>query len=539
MLKILIVEDAPNLRARLVDELTRRVTGYEIVATDNRAEAMRLLVSEEPNLLLLDLVIPPRAGEPALDWTEGRDVLRTVKRNLPHVKVIVLTSRGDLARDFLVEEGADDFFTKDAADAWMQGKLLTQIEALIGYIVCRSAAMQQTRRQLGKIRENDALVVIEGEIGTGKKYLARVIHRCSRRAARRLEHLPCASLNARTFLPQLVGVSRCIGNHAGLLESPEVETILLDGVDDLDEEAQEQLARLLAGVRGGMIHFQPVGGTETLTSDVRLILTLTDSPRHLHTRRRLTYDLYARIDPALSPIAKYISVPPLRERKEDVPDLAYLFLTKHVLAAPQKGYGLETMPLRGFDPRCLELLAACEFAGNAAQLERVIAAAVHRAEGDVVLPQHLDLPLPEEYVVRCSRGAGVEERRVSRAGLIEFTDAAQFDLIVELADDGSVSQARVKEQPVKLSDPRLSRLLVLLMQQAGTPVDLKPYRRTLGIAASEPLKRYIFKLRQLLGDTEVADRASEFFTSHYGERYSFNATSRFALIRRLSEEKVA
>lgn len=521
MLKILIVEDAPNIRDRLTDEFSRGLSGYEVVATDNRAEAMRLLVTEEPNLVLLDLVIPPRAGEEATSWTEGRDVLRYVKRNLPYVRVIVLTGLDilDLARDLLIEEGADGFFIKDDAAEWARGKLLARITMLIGCVVCRSEAMQQARRELGAIRAADRVLVLEGEKGVGKTYLAGVIHRNSNRAASQLEHLTCAALDANTFLLQLSG-QRGERNRAGLLASTEIGTLLLDGVDELSEHAQDQLARLLAGARSGEIRFQPAGSAEMLTSEVRVIVTLTD-------RARLTPALRERLDPARSSV-KRIGVPPLRERKEDLPDLANLLLTNHGRTARRED-------LR-FDPRCHELLAACDFVGNGAQLEKVIAAAVQRTEGNIVLPQHLDLPLPEDYIVRFSRGAGVVERRASRAQLAEFTDDAQLDLIVELSADGAITRTQVEGNPVHFNDPRLGRLLVLLMQTPGVPVDLKQYRRTLGIALNEPLKRYIFKLRHALGDTEVANRACRFITSHYGERYSFNASCRFAIIRHSPEK---
>lgn len=539
MLKVLVVEDAPNVRDRLVNELSHGATGYEVVVTDNRTEAIRLLASEEPNLVMLDLIIPPSAGEPAADWTEGRSVLRFVKRHLPHIKVIVLTSRGDLARDFLVEEGADDFFTKDAAEAWRHGKLLGQLEALIGCVACRSASMQRTRRQFGSIREDDPLILIEGEVGTGKKYLASILHRCSQRARKRFEHLTCATLDAAVFLPQLVGVrgggtTPYGSDRIGLLESPDVGTILMDGIDELEEEAQEQLARLLAGARrssapgqGGAIRFRPVGGVETLASDARLILTLTESPGRLSAPGRLIDALEVRLDPARFPSLKHIVVPPLRERKEDLPDLARFLLTRHALAVKR--------PELRWDERCLDLLLDFDFPGNVAQLEWIIAAASQLAEGDIVLPQHLELPLPEEYVVRFNRGAGVEEKRISRVGLAELTDPEKFDLVVELADDGSAAQTNVKSNVVIFSDSRLGSLLILLMQRAGEPVDLKEHRRRLGIAMSDPLKRYVFRLRQALGDTQVTNRSSRFITSHYGERYSFNADCRFALVRRLRD----
>jgi CheY-like chemotaxis protein len=141
MLRILVVEDVPNMQARVVDFLTQRLSGYEVTTASNRAEALQRIAEEAPNLVLLDLVIPPDGTTTSGAWTEGRAVLRCVKEQCPHVKVIALTGQGELARDFLLEEGADDFFTKDSREEWAQEKMALQLDALLGYLVCRSPAM--------------------------------------------------------------------------------------------------------------------------------------------------------------------------------------------------------------------------------------------------------------------------------------------------------------------------------------------------------------------------------------------------------------
>ncbi len=230
-----------------------------------------------------------------------------MKTHHPFIKVIVLTSRGEKARDFLKEEGADDFFAKDDWEEWAQGKLVLAMEECIGYLVCRSSAMQRVREQLEAIGENEQFVLLEGEPGSGKRYLAQVIHRCSPRAHLRLELLDCSALNEDDLLVTLLG-----RQGGGVLGNRETGAVVLPRVEALSPQSQQRLAAVLESLCGA-------------AASPRIALTVAGGGRELHAAGKIELELYALFAPEWGAIGKAVHLPPLRERREDLPDLVAHF----------------------------------------------------------------------------------------------------------------------------------------------------------------------------------------------------------------------
>lgn len=526
MLRLLVIEDTLPVRQRIVAFLTEEVSGFEVGEAGSREGARRALWESRPDLLLLDLAIPAEEGGADPHWRRGLEVLRLARQEHPRLPIIALTGIRDveIARPFF-KEGLKDYFLKDSEADWRQGKLLVAIEECIGYVPCRSPAMQAVRHQLAEAAETNAPVFLHGEPGVGKKYLAHVLHRGSERGLRRLEWLPCATLTDRAFLAQMVGSVEAPG-QPGLLGEPHVGTILLDQLENLSPGIQKQLAGILAGFHSAGLEYRPVGGTELQQSDVRWILTARDDPATLQARGQLTPELNALLNPEWGGIAHVIAVPPLRERPEDVPELAEFYRARFALDYEKD--------LRGVADDCLDLLRSLPWPGNVAQLRGVLEEAVRHADGEVLESKHLRrLHLPNEYAVTYSLGEGPQREKVSRKELAQFTDPARFDLILFFRRDAP-PQVTANGRPVQFTDERLLKVLSLLLQMAPGVVDLRRHARELGLAPKEPIRRCLAALRRALHDQRPGQRESQFFVSHYREQYAVNPTLKYVIIRPLN-----
>lgn len=526
-MRVLVVEDIPAVKERIVQYL-QALSAYDVYAAGSAVEALKLFMDVQPRLVLLDLILPSTADNPTCSLEHGRWVLRRIKELEPSIPVIILSSvdHGEVVREFLVEEGADDYFVKDAEGDWKQQKLTIQLERTLGLPVCRSATMKQVIEEVKELTERDRVVVVEGEPGVGKRYIVSVWHRNMPHKGKRLECIPCATLQAPHFMPVLVGYADS-NNQRGLLSAPDIAIIILHHIEDLGEEEQRQLAGLLDGVSSAGVCYHPVGGSEMQVADVRIALTTCSSLESLRESDVITTELFHALDPAHGGIARRIHIPPLRERMEDIYDLVQLFclMEAHQMKKPPPQV----------DASVLELIADVPWERNIAQLESVIRQAVRKA-ADKIHSYDLPLKLPAEYRVVYSTGEGRREEEISRTHLPLYHDSQKFDVILEASFDGKQWHAVkfvVNGNDVEVKDWRLIGLLVSLMENAGEQVELKACKRQLGFARSEPIKRHIYQLRQLLRDKPKLGRRSKYIIGSYGERYTFHANARFCLIRKL------
>lgn len=456
MLRVLIVEDTPNMRARLVDVFTRQLSGYEVLTADNRDDAIALLATEQPDLVLLDLVILPNRQTPEGTWQEGREVLRWARKARPQTRVIILSSMGHLVRDFLKEEGADDFFTKDSEQDWRAEKLLAQVEAMLGHLVCRSPATHALREQLKQVNERDALIVVQGEESSGKEYLSRLIHSNSPRARQDFVRLPVTALRPSTLLADLVG-ERGEFSRQGLLESQRTGTLFFDGlhhVGMIDPLAVAQLSALLAGVSDGALRFTPLGSTATLTSHCRLIFSTTVSPDDLRDAGALTPELHAALRQA-----KTFILPPLAQRQEDVGELLEWFR--------RAGNRQRDVPVARIEPGARQLAEKWVADGllrNAAELASVVGRVMDVCTSDTLREEDLRAAAP------ASRNVEAKPQEVYESAIEAYREA-----------ESAYRQAEETEEKMR----HLEKLATLGQMVAGIAHEVKnPLTAVYGFAST-------------------------------------------------------
>jgi hypothetical protein len=334
----------------------------------------------------------------------------------------------------------------------------------------------------------------------------------------------------------------------GWLGQADLGTLVLTDLENLGAAEQKQLAGVLAGVEPGGLRYQVAGRAETQVSPVRLILTAAASPAEWALPGRLTPELRAVLDPTRGGRARLLGLPPLRERREDLPEIARVLRTRFAVA--------QRKDVPRFAPGCWPVLQAHDWPGNGAEFVRVIEAAVQRSDGATIRPEHLDVDLPAHYRVtfstvgqasrlptdRMSAPPGKEEVTIStiHCSLREvcaFKDAERTELFLHTrpgAEGLEIVELLVCGEPVELRDLRLRKLLLLLLAQAGERVDLNRHRRELGLGPLEQVRRFVFELRRFLFDPATG-HSSHFILGHGRGVYAWNRAARWVWVR---EERV-
>jgi len=523
MLRILVVEDAPNLRQRLCAVLGSASLGYRLRESANAREALAEVAEWQPNLVLLDLAIPTNATATDPDWRNGREALRRLRATAPHTRVIVLTDHGELARDFLLEEGANDFFAKGDPRLWRAGRLQVQVAAQIGHLACASPPMQELRRRLDELTESRRVVVLEGEPGSGRRHVAAILHRNSRRAHRECRVLSLTGAAAEDVSRVVVGTPA----REGALAEAAVGTVLVADACRAQPSGQVALAELCLSLAREELPVSPDRQPKT----AHLVLLIDQSLSERYAAGDLTEELFRALSPGVGGVASVLHVLSLLERREDVPLLLDHFAREAALA--------QEKTLLSVHPEVAAVVALAEQVTSAAQLRQLVVRAVEGSAGEELLPSDLPVELPERYHVLYNDGGGRREERLSARDLSRFLDAERFELVVFLTrneqDRLTVRTLRSGGSEVRLEDPRLLRLLLLLLRNAGERVDLKAAKRRLGVGPAEPMKRFLFELRQALNDPVLEKTQSHYFTGHWGEACTFSGSVRFALVTELRQ----
>ncbi len=381
-LRVLVVDDKENMR-RLV---ARILEGEFLVEeAEDGARALALVATRPFDVVVTDIRMPGADGFELLAAVKGRD---------PATAVVLMTGYAtvqDAVR--AMKLGAFDYLEKpfdpDAALAVVkragEHKRLVDAARLAApagdedsfhALVGRSAPMREVYRLLEKAAAVEATVLLTGETGTGKELAARAIHYHSARREKRIVPVNCGALPAELVESELFGHARGAFTGAaaakpGLFQEAQGGTIFLDEVGELPLAAQVKLNRVLQEKE-----IRRVGDTQAVPVDVRVIAATHRDLREEVRAGRLREDLFYRLN------VFAVTLPPLRERPEDVPLLAAHFLEKHARALRRD--------LRGFAPETLQRLAAHPWPGNVRELENVIERAVAVAGGELVEPQ--DLP---------------------------------------------------------------------------------------------------------------------------------------------------
>ncbi len=370
-LTILIVEDERSQRELLRDFLAKQ--GYRVREAQNGDEAVDLVRHSPPDIVLVDFKMPGK---------NGQDVLGDVKRLDPEVAVIMMTAYGTIRTAVdAMQAGAMEYITKpiDLDELLLLVKRAGDHQTLVrenemlrqqlneksitqDQIIFKSAKMAALINLAGRVAESQASVLIEGETGTGKELIARLIHSLSPRAHRSLVTVNCGALPESLIESELFGHEKgaFTGAHqkrTGRFEQADGGTLFLDEIGELSPAIQVKLLRFLQEGE-----FQRVGGDQTLRSDVRLISATHRDLEADAKKGAFRQDLLYRLN-VIS-----IDLPPLRERREDIPALVGHFRKKYT-AQNRKA-------IEGVSREAMAMLQRYDYPGNVRELENIIERAV-------------------------------------------------------------------------------------------------------------------------------------------------------------------
>jgi two-component system response regulator PilR (NtrC family) len=391
--KILVVDDERSMRELLAIVLRRE--GYEVLLAENGRAAIDTLEREPVDLLISDIKMPDLSGV---------EVLRAAKRVDQDILGIMITAFA--STETAVEAmrlGACDYLSKPFDIDVLKMKVREKIESRqlrqenvllkrtlglshqFGSLIGRSEAMLDVFKMIETVARTSSTILLTGESGTGKGLVAQAIHFHSLRRERPMVSLNCGAMPETLLESELFGHMRgaftsADTNKKGLLEVAEKGTIFLDEIGEMSAVMQVKLLRVLQERR-----FRRVGGLEELQADIRVIAATNQDLTRAVAEGRFREDLYYRIN--VIPIA----LPPLRQRREDIPLLAEHFLAKY---AEQMGKAIH-----GLASATIELLTKHEWPGNIRELENAIERAVALEATPTILPESLP-PSVREATVR-------------------------------------------------------------------------------------------------------------------------------------------
>jgi DNA-binding NtrC family response regulator len=376
---VLVVEDDENVRRGLYWALKDH---YRVLEAASRTEATEFLDRERIDVILSDLHLPPHLG----DMSEGLAIVEAARRARPAVPVVVIT--GTSSRDAALEavkRGAYGFFQKPLDEEEvlhivrqavrvrrLEQQIINLRDELSGtkgfsHLIGASTSLEKTIKQARAVAATTATVLLMGENGTGKEVLARAIHEESSRAQQPFVAVSCAALPEALIESELFGHEKgaftsAVNARKGRFELADGGTMFLDEISELTPPMQVKLLRVLQERS-----FERVGGTKTLNVDIRLIAASNRDLEALIDSGEFRRDLFYRLN--VVPLV----LPPLRERRDDLPVLAAHFAIK---AAEKHG-----RPKVELEPELLEALQDYEWPGNVRELENLIERIVVLTDG--------------------------------------------------------------------------------------------------------------------------------------------------------------
>jgi DNA-binding NtrC family response regulator len=384
--KILVVDDDADIVTVLRDRL--EALGYGTVCAGDGLRALELIEQETPHLMLLDL---------EMSKLSGLDVLKRLAQHkpaAPDMPVIVMTAHGTItAAVQAMKQGAYDFLTKPfdvdhltlvVAKALERASLIRQVECLrteietrYATIVGQSPAMTSVIELAKRAAKSDAGVLLLGESGTGKELFARSMHQWSPRRAMPFVVINCVALTETLLENELFGHEKGAFTGADRLHKGKVEladggTMFLDEIGDMPMPLQAKLLRVLQDHE-----FQRVGGARTVKVDIRVIAATNKDLKRAVKDGRFREDLFFRLNVVT------LTLPPLRNRADDLPRLADFFLDRHARETKKA-------PMR-LTPDALAAIRRYPWPGNVRELDNAIARAVVLSEHDLITPDLLAL----------------------------------------------------------------------------------------------------------------------------------------------------
>lgn len=395
--KILIADDDETLCYLLKEELVNE--GYNVDVVYDGKDAIENFKKKQYDILLLDLEMREVHGEKVLNY---------VKENHPTTQVIVLTAKSDIRTAIdCIKQGAYDFITKpyefgqlcvtieraiEHKDLILKNKILsTKIDQTIQTaIIGESDSIRNVIHLAEKAAKSDSNILLEGETGTGKELFAEFIHKNSDRANKPFVAINCASLPDQLIESELFGYEKGAFTDAktskqGLVEIANGGTLFLDEIGELSLTLQPKLLRFLENGE-----FRRIGGVTNLTSSVRVIGATNKNLMEEAEKKNFRRDLLFRLNVIT------LTIPPLRERQNDVLLLAEYFLQKKSPIRSTKKLSEEAK----------KELRRYNFPGNVRELEHMIERAIIFSEGDTIYPKDLNIPKDDFDFSNFTRGDG-------------------------------------------------------------------------------------------------------------------------------------
>jgi DNA-binding NtrC family response regulator len=375
---ILVIDDEKNIREGLGAAL--ELDGYSVLLAADGTEGLDIALHGDIDLVITDLRMPGVSGE---------EVLRRVTSETPGIPVIVLTGHGTVESAVdAMRSGAYDFLTKplnldrlsllvkralqNRELVLQQRELLREIEGRKSFehIIGKSPSMLKVFEVVKRVAPTKASVLITGESGVGKELIANALHNLSPRKDKPFIKVHCAALADNLLESELFGHEKgsftgAIARKRGRFELAQSGTIFLDEIGEIDQPVQIKLLRVLQEKK-----FERVGGEETLEVDVRVITATNRDLEKEIAGGRFREDLFYRLNVVC------INVPPLRERKDDLPLMITSFIREF---ADENGKAIE-----GVDPKARSALYAYDWPGNVRQLRNCIESAVVMTSGKVI-----------------------------------------------------------------------------------------------------------------------------------------------------------
>ncbi|HOG11158.1 MAG TPA: sigma-54 dependent transcriptional regulator, partial [Smithella sp.] len=431
-LSILIVDDEKSQRELLRDFL--RSEGHTVTEADNGEKAIKMVLGGHFDLILLDYKMP---------GMNGLEVLKEVKRINPEIDVVIITAYGtvETAVDAL-KAGAIDYITKPIVE-------LDELIILVNRIAERRQLIQENRllkddlskhgitadkiiyqsRQMaelinlaGRVAPSKASVLIQGESGTGKELLARLIHQLSPRADKPIIIVNCVALHENLLESELFGHEKgaftgASSRRIGRFEEADGGTIFLDEIGELSPTIQVKLLRFLQERE-----FQRLGSNVNLQVDVRFISATNRDLEIQVAEGTFRDDLFYRLKVVT------MSLPPLRERKEDLPVLIDYFIDKF---AKENGKNI-----KGFTAEARDLLLKYDYPGNVRELENILERAVVIAREQYITTN--DLPFKSDFLLE-------DSEKKPFGALKDSLDELEKKLIIEAMEKTQNNQTRAAD----------------------------------------------------------------------------------------------
>ena len=380
---VLIVDDEPSILKTLGGLLSDE--GFEVITAPNGYEALKIIDTESPDLVLLDIWMP---------GIDGIETLKEIRKENPYIQVIIITGHGTIETAVKATKlGAFDLIEKplsidkvilsinnalnfrrlEEENRYLRRKTLEK-NSIDGH----SPLVSTLRKQIDAVAPTDSWVLINGENGTGKELVARTIHQLSSRSEYPLVDVNCAAIPEELIESELFGHEKgsfagAVTKKIGKFELASNGTIFLDEIGDMNLVTQAKILRVLQEQQ-----FQRVGGSRTLKVSVRVIAASNKDLKNEIVSGKFREDLFYRIN------VVPITVPALRDRQEDIALLIETFLNENV----KKGLGTR----KKITDKALHLLQAYEWPGNVRELKNLLERLTIMVENDLIDVSYLPSP---------------------------------------------------------------------------------------------------------------------------------------------------